>query len=187
MTAQRPPPCRGPLLCQTNPPPNPVCTRKPCLPNKILHRSGFVRETTALPNQNRNHRLAPHNSARQTGAMANARRSQGSPPSKHPPQLRSSRQTDAKARAGRSPDQAVPGQSQDAHQTKRCQSNRRTPTEANTSHNSAGRQVPGQTQDSRQTKQHQTKRRPVYKPKSPASMETGDFSCRDPELLVAVL
>ena len=27
----------------------------------------------------------------------------------------------------------------------------------------------------------------VYKPKSPASMETGDFSCRDPELLVAVL
>ena len=25
----------GPLLCQTNPPPNPVCTRKPCLPNQM--------------------------------------------------------------------------------------------------------------------------------------------------------
>ena len=41
----------GPLLCQTNPPPNPVCTRKPCLAEPILHRSGSVRETTALPNQ----------------------------------------------------------------------------------------------------------------------------------------
>lgn len=34
LMAQRPPPCRGPLLCQTNPPPNPVCTGKPCLPNQ---------------------------------------------------------------------------------------------------------------------------------------------------------
>ena len=41
----------GPLLCQTNPPPNLVCTRKPCLAEPILHQSGFVRETTALPNQ----------------------------------------------------------------------------------------------------------------------------------------
>ena len=70
----------------------------------------------------------------------------------------SAKQTGAKANARRSLDQAVPRQSQDTHQDKQ-----------------------------RQDKQRQTKRRQVYKPKSPASMETGDFSCRDPELLVAVL
>ena len=89
--------CRGPLLCQTNPPPNPVCTGKPCLPNQILHRSGFVRETTALPNQNRNHRLAPHNSARQTGAKARAGRSPEQAP------------TETSTRRANPPDQAAPG------------------------------------------------------------------------------
>lgn len=152
LMAQRPPPCRGPLLCQTNPPPNPVCTGKPCLPNQRASPIRFRTGDHGLAEPNRNHRLAPHNSARRT---------------------------DAKARAGRPSDQTVPEQSQDTHRGKlqpqlrqadRRQSNRRTPAE-----------------QTHQTKQHQTKRHPVYKPKSPASMETGDFSCRDPELLVAVL
>lgn len=62
----------------------------------ILHRSGFVRETTALPNQNRNHRLAPHNSARQTGAKARAGRSPEQAP------------TEASTRRANPPDQAAP-------------------------------------------------------------------------------
>lgn len=129
----------GPLLCQTNPPPNPVCTRKPCLAEPNPSPIRFCTGDHDLVEPNRNHRLAPHNSAKQTGAKANARRS---------------------------PDQAAPWQSQDTLQTKRCQGNRRTPTRTSNARPSGAK---------------------VYKPKSPAPRETGDFSCRDPELLVAVL
>lgn len=87
-----------------------------------------------LAEPNRNHRLAPHNSAKQTGAKANARRSL---------------------------DQAVPRHAQDTHQTKQRQGKRRALARPSSAK--------------------------VYKPKSPAPRETGDFSCRDPELLVAVL
>ncbi len=66
--AQRPPPRRGLLLCQTNPPPNPVCTRKPCLAEPSPIR--FCTGDHGLAEPNRNHRLAPHNSAKQTGARA---------------------------------------------------------------------------------------------------------------------
>lgn len=134
----------GPLLCQTNPPPNPVCTGKPCLPNQNPSPIRFRTGDHGLAEPNRNHRLAPHNSARQTGAKARAGcpsdqtapgQSQDTHRGKHPPQLR--RQTGAMANAGRSLDQAAPRHAQGAHQTKRCQNNRRTPTMANTSHNSA--------------------------------------------------
>lgn len=67
----------------------------------------------------------------------------GAPKAAHrgklPPQLR--QQTGAKANARRSRDQAVPGQSQDTHQTKRRHGKRRAlprqPTGANSRHNSA--------------------------------------------------
>lgn len=90
----------GPLLCQTNPPPNPVCTRKPCLAEPNPSPIRFCTGDHGLAEPNRNHRLAPHNSAKQTGAKASARRSLG---------------------------QAAPWQTQDTHQTKQCQGNRRTP------------------------------------------------------------
>ena len=80
-------------------------------PSPIRFRTG----DHGLAEPNRNHRLAPHNPTRRTDAMANARRS-----------------LDQTA-----PDQAAPRHAQGAHQTKRCQNNRRTPTGANTSHNSA--------------------------------------------------
>ena len=215
------------MSCRTNPSPIRFCTGD-----------------HGLAEPNRNHRLAPHNSARQTGTKASARRSldQAAPgqaqdthqtkrrqgnrrtPSeastrqgKLPPQLRqadrcqgkrralprqptgansrhnSAKQTGAKASARCSLDQAVPGQSQDTLQTKRRQGKRRAlprqPTVANPRHNSAkqtgakasarrslDQAAPRQAQDTHQDKQRQTKQRQVYKPKSPASMETGDFS-----------
>ena len=132
----------GPLLCQTNPPPNPVCTGKPCLPNQNPSPIRFCTGDHGLAEPNRNHRLAPHNSARQTGAKANARRSldQAAPgqsqdtlqtkrrqgkrralprqPNGASSRHNSARQTGAKANARRSLDQAVPGQSQDTHRNK---------------------------------------------------------------------
>ena len=124
------------------------------------------------------------------------RQTQGAPKAAHrgklPPQLR--QQTGTKANARRSLDQAAPRQTQDTLQTKRRQGNRRTPSEASTRHGklppqlrqqtgakasarrSPDQAVPGQSQDTHQTKQRQTKRRQVYKPKSPAPRETGDFS-----------
>lgn len=96
------------MSCRTNPSPIRFCTGD-----------------HDLAEPNRNHRLAPHNSAKQTGAKANARRS---------------------------PDQAAPWQSQDTLQTKQCQGNRRTPTEANSRRaNPSGQATPDQTAPGIQT------------------------------------
>ena len=203
----------GPLLCQTNPPPNPVCTRKPCLAEPNPSPIRFCTGDHGLAEPNRNHRLAPHNSAKQTGARAGARRSpdqaaprqsQDTHRGKLPPQLR--QQTGAKANAGHPPDQAAPEQSQgtpprqsqDTHRGQlppnkpiRTSSARPSSAGANARHptKAIARHPPGQApaKQTHQDKQRQTKQRKVYKPKSPVSMETGDFSCRDSELLVAVL
>lgn len=190
------------MSCRTNPSPIRFCTGD-----------------HGLAEPNRNHRLAPHNSAKQTGAKANARRSpdqaaprqtQGAPKAAHqgklPPQLRQAdrrqgtrkvlaRPSSARAIAGHPPRQAptggnsrhnsasrqAPRHAQGARQTKQRQGTRRTPIRTSNA------EVSSRRANTHQDKQRQTKRRQVYKPKSPASMETGDFSCRDPELLVAVL
>lgn len=107
------------MSCRTNPSPIRFCTGD-----------------HGLAEPNRNHRLAPHNSARHTGAKASARRSLG---------------------------QTAPRQTQDTLQTKRRQGKRRAllrqPTGASSRHNSASRQAPGHAQGARQTKQRQDKRR----------------------------
>ena len=145
-----------------------------------------------LAEPNRNHRLAPHNSAKQTGAKASARRSldqavpgqtQGAPKAAHrgklPPQLR--QQTGAKANARRSLGQTAPRQTQDTLQTKRRQSNRRAllrqPTKASSRHNSAkqtgakanarrslGQAAPRQSQDTHRDKQRRGKLPPSKHP-----------------------
>lgn len=128
-----------------------------------------------MPNQNRNHRLAPHNSARQTGAKARAGRS-----------------LDQAVPWQAAPDQAAPEQSQDTHRGKhqpqlrqadRCHGKRRAlarPCGARPSGaRASARHPPGQApaeqipikaiaghppgqapaEHTHQTKQHQTKRR----------------------------
>ena len=122
------------------------------------------------------------------------------------------RPSSAKAIAGHPPDQTAPGQTQGApkaahrgklppqlRQADRCQGKRKALARPSSARASAGhppdQTAPGQTQGApkaaRQGKLppqlRQADRRRVYKPKSPAPRETGDFSCRDPELLVAVL
>ena len=94
-------------------------------------------------------------------------------------------QTGSKARTGRSLDQAVPGQSQDTHQTKRRQGKRRAlprqPTGANSRHNSASRQAPRQTQGARQTKQRQgTRRTPTGTSNAEASSRRANPSDQAP-------
>lgn len=113
------------MSCRTNPSPIRFCTGD-----------------HGLAEPNRNHRLAPHNSAKQTGAKASARcsldqaaprQAQGAPKAarqgKLPPQLRQAdrrqgkrkalaRPSSARASAGHPPDQTAPGQSQDTHQDK---------------------------------------------------------------------
>ena len=261
--AQRPPPCRGPLLCQTNPPPNPVCTRKPCLPNQsfadpVLYgrprpcRTKSESQASTSQLRSARQRLGHYQDkqrqgtrwalARPNGAKARAGRSQGSPPGQTPAttppadRCQGTRRTPirpngAMANAGRSqdsppgqapattpPGRQTPGQAQDTHQTKRCRGKRKALARTS-ARRSLDQAAPGQAQDTLQGKhppgqapattppadRYQSTRwalarpsgartsnaRPsgakVYKPKSPASMETGDFSCRDPELLVAVL
>lgn len=199
MTAQRPPPCRGPLLCRTKSFTDPVSygRPRPCR-TKSESQASTSQPRPADRRQGKRKALARPNGARTSSA---------------------------KARAGRPSDQAVPEQSQDTHRGKhqpqlrqadRCHGKRRAlarPCGARTSSarpsgaRASARHPPGQApaeqipikaiaghppgqapaEQTHQTKQHQTKRRQVYKLKSPASMETGDFSCRDPELLVAVL
>ena len=87
LTAQRPPPCLGPLLCQTNPPPNPVCTRKPCLV-----------EPKSFTNPVLYGRPRPCRTKSESQAST--------------PQLR--QQTGTKAIAGHPPDQTAPRQTQGA-------------------------------------------------------------------------
>ncbi len=141
MTAQRPPPCRGPYCAKL-----------------ILLRIQFVRENLVLPNQSftdpvlygrprpcrtKSESQASTSQLRQAyrcqgkrkalarpnSAKANAGhppdqtapgQTQGAPKAAHrgklPPQLR--QQTGTRARARRSPDQAAPGQAQDTHQDK---------------------------------------------------------------------
>lgn len=111
--AQRPPPCRGLLLCQTNPPPNPVCTRKPCLAEPNPSPIRFCTGEPGLAEPNRNHRLAPHNSARPDRCQG-TRGTPAGASTRH----NSARRTDARASARRSRDQAAPGQTQDTHQDK---------------------------------------------------------------------
>ena len=82
------------LSCRTNPSPIRFCTGD-----------------HGLAEPNRNHRLAPHNSAKRTDAKANTRRS-----------------LDQTAPGQAAPGQAAPRHAQGAHQTKWCQNNRRTPT-----------------------------------------------------------
>ena len=119
---------------------------------------------------------------------------------------RGKRKALARTSARRSLDQAAPEQSQgtpprqsqDTHRGQlppnkpiRTSSARPSSAGANARHptKAIARHPPGQApaKQTHQDKQRQTKQRKVYKPKSPASMETGDFSCRDSELLVAVL
>lgn len=167
-----------------------------CLTNPSPIR--FCTGDHGIAEPNRNHRLAPHNSARQTGTKASARRSL---------------------------DQAAPGQAQDTHQTKRRQGNRRTPSEASTRQgklppqlrqadrcqgkrkalarpNSArtsagrsqgsppgqtpattppGRQAPWQTQDTHQTKQRQGKRRALPRQPTKASTRRANPSGHPPD------
>ena len=117
--------------------------------------------------------------SRPNGARANAGRSQGSPPGQAPATTPLGRQ--------------VPRHARDTLQTKRRQGKRKALARPSSAKARAGhspgqatpRQAPAK--QTHQDKQRQTKRRQIYKPKSPAPRETGDFSCRDPELLVAVL
>ena len=127
----------------------------------------------------------------QTGAKASARRSPdqaapGQAQDTHQDKQRRCKHQPSKLPPGQTPattppSRQVPRQAQDTLQTKRCQGKRRTPIKTSNA------EVSSRRANTHQDKQRQTKRRQVYKPKSPASMETGDFSCRDPELLVAVL
>ena len=167
----------GTTTGQTNPPPNPVCTRKPCLAEPSPIR--FCTGDHGLAEPNRNHRLAPHNSAKQTGAKANARRS---------------------------PDKAAPRQSQDTHQTKQRHGNRRTPSEASTRQGklppqlrqadrrqgtrkalarpSSAKAIAGHPSD--QAAPDQTAPRYTNRNRQP-QWRPAISVCRDPELLVAVL
>lgn len=108
--AQRPPPRRGLLLCQTNPPPNPVCTRKPCLAEPSPIR--FCTGDHGLAEPNRNHRLAPHNSTRQTEARALPRQAvpKHARGARQTKLCQSNRRTPTGANARHSPGQAASGQ-----------------------------------------------------------------------------
>lgn len=163
----------GPLLCQTNPPPNPVCTRKPCLAepksftNPVLYgRPRPCRTKSESP-------ASTPQLRQQTGTKASARRSLGqTAPRQSQDTLQTKRRqgkrkaltrpSSAKARARRSLDQAVPRQSQDTHQDKQRrgklppQLRQQTGAKAN-ARRSLDQAAPGQAQDTHRDKQRRGK------------------------------
>lgn len=145
MTAQRPPPCRGPLLCQTNPLPNPVCTGKPCLPNQSF--SDPVLYGRPRPCRTKSESQASTSQLRQAYRRQGKRKALVRP---NGARTSSARPRGVRAISGHPSDQAAPGQTQCAPKAAR---------RANTRHNSAGRQASRQTQGARQTKRHQSNRR----------------------------
>ena len=163
MTAQSPPSCRGPLLCQTNPPPNPVCTRKPCLPNQSF-------ADPVLYGRPRPCRTKSESQA-STSQLRSARQRLGHYQDKQRQGTRWAlpRQPTGANSRHNSAGRQVPRHAQDTHQTKRRHGKRRAlprqPTGASTRHNSArqtdartsaghpsDQAVPGQTQGTRQDK-----------------------------------
>ena len=156
MTAQRPPPCRGPYCAKL-----------------ILLRIQFVRENLVLPNQSftdpvlygrprpcrtKSESQASTSQLRQADRCQGTRKALARPSSaKASSRHNSARQTGAKANARRSLDQTVPGQSQDTLRGKHPPG--KTPATT-----PPGRQVPRQTQGARQTKQRQGNRRTPSRP-----------------------